>query len=46
VIGRDRVQIVKAVIATAIPLEDAPKGYAGFDAGAATHLLNLNDYIT
>jgi hypothetical protein len=45
VIGRDRVQIVKAVNATAIPLDDAPQGYAGFDAGAAAHLPNPNDYI-
>jgi glutathione-independent formaldehyde dehydrogenase len=42
----DRVQIAKAVNATAIPLEDAPKGYAEFDAGAATkYVLNPNGYI-
>jgi glutathione-independent formaldehyde dehydrogenase len=31
----DKVQIAKAVNATVIPLEDAPKGYADFDKGAA-----------
>jgi glutathione-independent formaldehyde dehydrogenase len=31
----DRVQIAKNVNATAIPLEDAPQGYADFDKGAA-----------
>ncbi|GAB3914045.1 putative zinc-type alcohol dehydrogenase-like protein YycR [Microlunatus endophyticus] len=31
----DRVQIAKNVDATPIPLEDAPKGYADFDHGAA-----------
>ncbi|GGM68268.1 formaldehyde dehydrogenase, glutathione-independent [Thermopolyspora flexuosa] len=31
----DRVQIAKAVNATPIPLEDAPRGYAEFDHGAA-----------
>src|ERR671921_1972797 len=31
----DKVQIAKAVNATAIPLEDAPQGYAEFDQGAA-----------
>jgi glutathione-independent formaldehyde dehydrogenase len=42
----DRVQIAKAVNATAIPLEDAPRGYAEFDAGAATkYVLNPNGYI-
>jgi glutathione-independent formaldehyde dehydrogenase len=42
----DRVQIAKAVNATAIPLEDAPRGYAEFDAGAATkYVLNPNDYV-
>ena len=30
-----KVQIAKAVNATVIPLEDAPKGYADFDKGAA-----------
>jgi glutathione-independent formaldehyde dehydrogenase len=42
----DRVQIAKAVNATAIPLEDAPRGYAEFDAGAATkYVLNPNGYV-
>ncbi|MFC7528410.1 formaldehyde dehydrogenase, glutathione-independent [Actinoplanes sp. GCM10030250] len=31
----DRVQIAKNVNATAIPLEDAPRGYQDFDQGAA-----------
>jgi len=31
----DRVQISKAVNATVIPLDDAPRGYAEFDSGAA-----------
>jgi glutathione-independent formaldehyde dehydrogenase len=31
----DRVEIAKNVDATPIPLEDAPKGYADFDHGAA-----------
>jgi glutathione-independent formaldehyde dehydrogenase len=31
----DKVQIAKAVNATVIPLEDAPKGYVDFDKGAA-----------
>jgi glutathione-independent formaldehyde dehydrogenase len=31
----EKVQIAKAVNATVIPLEDAPKGYADFDKGAA-----------
>jgi len=31
----DRVQIAKAVGATPIPLEEAPRGYREFDAGAA-----------
>ena len=42
----DRIQIADAVNATAIPLEEAPKGYAEFDAGAATkYVLNPNSYI-
>jgi glutathione-independent formaldehyde dehydrogenase len=42
----DKVQIAKAVNAKAIPLEDAPKGYAEFDAGAATkYVLNPNGYV-
>jgi len=32
----DRIQIAKAVNAKAISLDDAPRGYAEFDAGAAT----------
>ena len=31
----DRVQIAKAVNATPIPLDDAPRGYHEFDQGAA-----------
>jgi glutathione-independent formaldehyde dehydrogenase len=31
----DRVQIAKAVNATTIPLDDAPRGYQEFDSGAA-----------
>jgi len=42
----DRVSIAKNVNAKPIPLEDAPRGYAEFDAGAATkYVLNPNDYI-
>ncbi len=42
----DKAQIAKAVNATAISLEDAPRGYAEFDAGAATkYVLNPNGYI-
>lgn len=42
----DKVQIAKAVNAQAISLEDAPRGYAEFDAGAATkYVLNPNGYI-
>ena len=42
----DKVQIAKAVNATAIPLEDAPRGYAEFDAGAAIKfVLNPNGYV-
>ena len=42
----DKIQIAKAVNAKAIPLEDAPRGYAEFDAGAATkYVLNPNGYI-
>ncbi|WP_427134236.1 formaldehyde dehydrogenase, glutathione-independent [Pseudarthrobacter sp. S9] len=43
----DRVHIAKNVNAKAIPLEDAPKGYAEFDAGAATKfVLNPNGYLS
>jgi glutathione-independent formaldehyde dehydrogenase len=42
----DRVQIAKAVNATVIPLEDAPKGYQDFDKGAAKKfVLNSNNMI-
>jgi glutathione-independent formaldehyde dehydrogenase len=42
----DKVQIAKAVHATPIGLEDAPKGYAEFDQGAAKkYVLNPNGYI-
>ena len=42
----DRVQIGKNVNATAISLDDAPRGYAEFDAGAATkYVLNPNGYV-
>jgi glutathione-independent formaldehyde dehydrogenase len=43
----DRIQIAKAVNATAIKLEDAPQGYAEFDAGAATkYVLDPNGYLS
>jgi len=42
----DKVQIAKAVHAKPISLEDAPRGYAEFDAGAATkYVLNPNGYL-
>jgi glutathione-independent formaldehyde dehydrogenase len=42
----DRVSIAKNVNAKPIPLEEAPKGYAEFDAGAATkYVLNPNGYL-
>ncbi|KNH15917.1 aldehyde dismutase, partial [Arthrobacter sp. ZBG10] len=42
----NRVQIAKAVNAKAIPLEEAARGYAEFDAGAATKfVLNPNGYV-
>jgi glutathione-independent formaldehyde dehydrogenase len=42
----DKVQIAKAVNATPISLDDAPRGYAEFDAGAAKkYVLNPNGYI-
>ncbi|MET0829297.1 MAG: formaldehyde dehydrogenase, glutathione-independent [Microbacterium sp.] len=42
----DRVHIARNVNARAIPLEDAPRGYAEFDAGAATkYVLNPNGYL-
>jgi glutathione-independent formaldehyde dehydrogenase len=43
----DKVQIARAVNATAIPLDDAARGYAEFDAGAATkYVLNPNGYVS
>jgi glutathione-independent formaldehyde dehydrogenase len=43
----DKVHIAKNVNAKAIGLEDAPKGYAEFDAGAATkYVLNPNGYLS
>ena len=43
----DKVHIAKNVNAKAIKLEDAPKGYAEFDAGAATkYVLNPNGYLS
>lgn len=43
----DRIQIAKAVNATAISLQDAPRGYAEFDAGAATkYVLDPNGYLS
>ncbi|GAB2659999.1 hypothetical protein GCM10027169_23690 [Gordonia jinhuaensis] len=42
----DKVHIADAVNATPIPLEDAPRGYEDFDAGAAKKfVLNPNGYI-
>lgn len=42
----DRVSIAKNVNAQAIALDDAPRGYAEFDAGAATkYVLNPNGYL-
>ena len=42
----DRVQIAKAVNATAIPLDDAPRGYEEFDKGASKkYLLDPNGYL-
>ena len=43
----DKVHIARNVNAKAITLEDAPKGYAEFDAGAATkYVLNPNGYLS
>src|ERR1700712_2898321 len=43
----DRAPIAKNVNAQAISLEDAPRGYAEFDAGAATkYVLNPNGYLS
>src|ERR671921_208563 len=42
----DRVQIAKSVNAEVIPLEDAPRGYAEFDQGAAKkYILDPNGMI-
>lgn len=42
----DKVSIAKNVNAKAISLTDAPRGYAEFDAGAATkYVLNPNGYL-
>jgi glutathione-independent formaldehyde dehydrogenase len=42
----DKVHIAKNVNAEAIDLEDAPRGYAEFDKGAATkYVLNANGYL-
>ncbi|TFC91533.1 formaldehyde dehydrogenase, glutathione-independent [Cryobacterium sp. TMT3-29-2] len=42
----DKVRIAKAVNAQAISLEDAPRGYAEFDAGKSVkYVLNPNQYI-
>jgi glutathione-independent formaldehyde dehydrogenase len=42
----DRVQIAKAVNATAIPLDDAPRGYEEFDKGASKkYVLDPNGYL-
>jgi len=42
----DWVQIARAVNATVIPLEDAPRGYEDFDKGAAKkYVLNPNGLI-
>ncbi|MFD6177761.1 MULTISPECIES: formaldehyde dehydrogenase, glutathione-independent [unclassified Isoptericola] len=42
----DRVQIAKNVNAKAITLDQAPQGYAEFDAGAATkYVINANGYL-
>lgn len=42
----DRVEIAKAVNAKPISLDDAPLGYAEFDAGAATkYILDPNGYL-
>ncbi len=43
----DKVHIADAVNATAITLEDAPRGYAEFDAGAATkYVLDPHSYVS
>lgn len=43
----DRVQIARAVNATVISLEDAPRGYVDFDGGASKkYVLNPNGYLS
>jgi glutathione-independent formaldehyde dehydrogenase len=42
----DKVHISKNVNGIAIPLEDAPRGYADFDSGTSVkYVLNPNGYI-
>ena len=42
----DRVQIAKAVNATAITIDDAPRGYREFDSGASKkYVLDPNGYL-
>lgn len=42
----DRVHIAKNVNAKVITLEEAPRGYAEFNEGAATkYVLNANGYL-
>ncbi|MBB2957927.1 threonine dehydrogenase-like Zn-dependent dehydrogenase [Pseudoclavibacter helvolus] len=42
----DKVKIADAVQATPITLDEAPKGYADFDAGAPKkYVLNPNGYV-
>ena len=44
--GAPAADVAKAVNATPIPLDDAPRGYAEFDEGAAKkYVLNPNGYI-
>jgi len=46
-IMHDKVSIAKNVNAKPITLDEAPKGYAEFDAGAATkYVLNPNGYLS
>jgi glutathione-independent formaldehyde dehydrogenase len=42
----DRVQIAKAVNATPIPIDDAPRGYDEFDKGASRkYVLDPNGFL-
>jgi glutathione-independent formaldehyde dehydrogenase len=42
----DRVQIAKAVNATPIPIDEAPRGYHEFDEGASKkYVLDPNGYL-